>query len=983
MRTIILSVLLFFCFRLSATNTVVIDSLLIKAEVAYHLEANDTLACKYIEQAMKRYDDSSNTTGAEYAKLLLLWCQYGVDVFRNDAIIKGEEALKIFKHLDHSQEYAECLSSLAYCYSISDDCININSEKSVKYCLEALKYLCPLNHGELYVSTLSHLSGAYVSVRKYQKAIEIADSCIAYSDSCLKEQEKQTVLYAKYSDAYSLALHNKAIALYFQGRFLDCLMCNKQNLQFRLNTWGRDGRYAQTNYNLAEIEVELGLYTDAYNHYAECINTNREIHQLPLCEEIELRCCMLNCEIRLGELFNARPNWGILNALIDYNKFDFRKYPYTYGLYLNTAVNYFLYIGEFGNAYYHLNKSEDAGLNYMIDDDIYIQMQIQVCQDSTAFDNATYSQEYYDSEYGKDNIISLSNVPNVVKSAVSINNWKLADSCANRYVYGMRKHIGKVFPVMTSEDRELFHKKIYNTLFKYIPSFFNHTRQVGFEKTMYDLILLNKGLLLRTEQELLKLIQSSNNKEAATLYYEILDNTANLKNVNDYIEYDSLSNILQQQQFSLQKIIPSFNKIIKQYNISWQDVKNSLKKDEVAVEFIDIIDHNTGNKSCKALVLKNDWDEPKYLDLFNETDLHNIDKEDYYTTSHLFALIWDPIFVRIFENYQDEKKIYFSPSEMISQIAIESLIDYWDQNISENHEFHRLSSTRELLFQANDTNIENAVVYGGLIYDAEIQDIVNNNKKFNNTPTKIYRSSASVIESLENNRAGIRYLPATKIEGEIIESKLKNNDIQCSFLNNIRGTEESFYALDRSNTNILHVATHGFYWSQSELDSLQAKRDISLSLIGLNTNLSIEEKAMTRSGLFLSGANLSLSGQELPNNTCDGILTAFEISKLDLSSVDLAVLSACKTGLGEVKSGEGIYGLQRGFKKAGVQSIVMSLWEVDDDATQKLMAEFYENYLSGKSKRESLLKSQKAVRETPGWENPVYWAGFILLDGLN
>ena len=120
---------------------------------------------------------------------------------------------------------------------------------------------------------------------------------------------------------------------------------------------------------------------------------------------------------------------------------------------------------------------------------------------------------------------------------------------------------------------------------------------------------------------------------------------------------------------------------------------------------------------------------------------------------------------------------------MISQIAIESLIDYWDQNISENHEFHRLSSTRELLFQENDTNIQNAVVYGGLIYDAEIQDIVNNNKKFNNTPTKIYRSSASVIESLENNRAGIRYLPATKIEGEIIESKLKSNDIQCSFLN--------------------------------------------------------------------------------------------------------------------------------------------------------------------------------------------------------
>ena len=78
-----------------------------------------------------------------------------------------------------------------------------------------------------------------------------------------------------------------------------------------------------------------------------------------------------------------------------------------------------------------------------------------------------------------------------------------------------------------------------------------------------------------------------------------------------------------------------------------------------------------------------------------------------------------------------------------------------------------------------------------------------------------------------------------------------------------------------------------------------------------------------------------------------------------------------------------MFGLQRGFKKAGVQSIVMSLWKVYDDATQKLMTEFYKNYLSGKSKRESLLNAQKVVRETQGFEHPENWAGFILLDGLN
>ena len=90
-------------------------------------------------------------------------------------------------------------------------------------------------------------------------------------------------------------------------------------------------------------------------------------------------------------------------------------------------------------------------------------------------------------------------------------------------------------------------------------------------------------------------------------------------------------------------------------------------------------------------------------------------------------------------------------------------------------------------------------------------------------------------------------------------------------------------------------------------------------------------------------------------------------------------MSACQSGLGET-SDEGVFGLQRGFKLAGANTLLMSLWKVYDDATQILMTEFYENYLSGKSKRESLLNAQKVVRETPGFEDPECWAGFILLD---
>jgi CHAT domain-containing protein len=135
----------------------------------------------------------------------------------------------------------------------------------------------------------------------------------------------------------------------------------------------------------------------------------------------------------------------------------------------------------------------------------------------------------------------------------------------------------------------------------------------------------------------------------------------------------------------------------------------------------------------------------------------------------------------------------------------------------------------------------------------------------------------------------------------------------------------------------------------------------------------------------MAGANHILEGEELPNNVEDGILTAKEIADVDLRGLDLVVLSACQTGLGDISQGEGVFGLQRGFKKAGAKTILMSLWKVNDDATQILMTQFYKNWLSGQSKRQALLSAQKHLREVDGgiYNEPKYWAAFILLDGMN
>jgi CHAT domain-containing protein len=140
---------------------------------------------------------------------------------------------------------------------------------------------------------------------------------------------------------------------------------------------------------------------------------------------------------------------------------------------------------------------------------------------------------------------------------------------------------------------------------------------------------------------------------------------------------------------------------------------------------------------------------------------------------------------------------------------------------------------------------------------------------------------------------------------------------------------------------------------------------------------------MEQSGLLLAGAvHRYLDEETLPNDLDDGILKSSEIAKLDLNNVDLAVLSACETGLGAVTR-EGVFGLQRGFKKAGVNSILMSLWKVDDDATCALMTQFYANWLSGKSKYESLELAKDYIRSQAAWSSPFYWAAFILLDAVN
>jgi CHAT domain-containing protein len=181
--------------------------------------------------------------------------------------------------------------------------------------------------------------------------------------------------------------------------------------------------------------------------------------------------------------------------------------------------------------------------------------------------------------------------------------------------------------------------------------------------------------------------------------------------------------------------------------------------------------------------------------------------------------------------------------------------------------------------------------------------------------------------------------------------------------------------LSGKHTNILHIATHGFYWTDST-----AREQRYFAQRSATGGMTMTIDPLTRSGLLFAGANIALRGHssELPQNVQDGILTSKEISLLDLRDADIVILSACETGKGEI-TGEGVFGLQRAFKMAGAQTILMSLWPVDDAATQMMTTEFYRHWIDRhESKREAFLHAQERVRMQ--YPQPKYWAAFILLD---
>lgn len=553
-------------------------------------------------------------------------------------------------------------------------------------------------------------------------------------------------------------------------------------------------------------------------------------------------------------------------------------------------------------------------------------------------------------------------------------NYDELEQTVSSLMVSATKELLSTFNELTYDERSRYIDDYSNLLNNQIPQYAYYTDSDSLIAAAYNASLMIKGALLSSENGVKRVIEDSRDASLMDLWEElraeryILSKCLEKGSLETKHNIDSLQRVINKMEDSLIVRCKEYGDITQSMKLKWQDVQRSLHPEDIAIELLSF-PINNDSLMYVALTLRKDSEIPKMTVLFEESQLKQISDTSYFQCKEMTDFVWRPLLSELI----GIKNIYFSPTGALYNIGVEYLPQMEEYNII------RLSSTRELVINRKKPEFgKNAVLYGGLDYDATIDSLTR--KKSLTVLNETFKEHADVRGL--GLRGGKEYLEHTKIEVDKIGEELNKAKWACLLDTAALGTEESFKALSGRRINCLHLSTHGFYYTKEEADNAQ----YSFMLIDNQIGTTTEDKALRRSGLLLSGANHILEGDTLPDNVEDGILTAKEIADVDLRGLDLVVLSACQTGLGDISQGEGVFGLQRGFKKAGANTILMSLWEVNDEATQMLMTQFYKNLVAGMSKRKSLQLAQEYLRAYKNekgeqcYNEPKYWAAFILLD---
>lgn len=541
------------------------------------------------------------------------------------------------------------------------------------------------------------------------------------------------------------------------------------------------------------------------------------------------------------------------------------------------------------------------------------------------------------------------------KENLAILYWKLGEweDAEKLYIESLDQSlqfIKQYFPPMSEAEKT----KYWDKLRPRFERFYAFTSDASGDNSdlvskAYNYHVATKGLLLRATSKIKQKILESGDDELKKMYLDWLDQKETLARLYSYskeelseqkINRDSLERSANNMEKLLSQKSDVFSEEYHLGSIDFTDVQQKLKTGEAALEFIRFRHfENTFTEDARYLVLliTKTSANPKHILLKNGSELEGRYFKYYNNAIHQkladeysYAQYWEPV-EPLIKGYN---QVYLSLDGVYNQINVNTFRKPDGSYLLSDHNFLLLGSTAALANTANNTSTaQTACLIGYPEYGGKV------------TP-----------------------LPGTKVEVTNIGSMLANRNYKVNIYTGNDATETKFKAL--VNPKILHVATHGYF-----MEDVKLKEN---KVFGINAE-SAKDNPLLRAGLLLTGAGGAGDNQAVRTLESDdnGILTAYEAMNLSLDETDLVVLSACETAVGDVKAGEGVYGLQRAFLAAGADAIIMSLWKVDDTATQELMTKFYANWLKSGNKPQAFKAALIELKNK--YKDPYFWGGFILI----
>lgn len=549
------------------------------------------------------------------------------------------------------------------------------------------------------------------------------------------------------------------------------------------------------------------------------------------------------------------------------------------------------------------------------------------------------------------------NHPDYVKSIenLGILYWKKGD-LASAYqplkeaVDKSLDFVSNYFPPMSEAEKT----KYWDILHPRFQRFYNYAVEASIAKpellkVLFDYQIATKGLLLSSTSKIKKTILESGNMELIDEYTAWISQKENLSRYYSFskddlakqkINISELENEANTKERSLSKKSASFSQAFSAERATFAQVASQLTDLEALVEIIRVRSFDkdfTADSRYVALIATKAMVQPKMVVLQNGSQLETRYAK-YYKNSIQQKTIdefsYDQYWAQIEPLLVGKKTIYLSPDGVYNQINLNTIKKKDGDFVLNKFELVTIGNSKDLILLKQRKPItlkRNAFILGFPDY-----------------------AGAAVP------------LPGTKVEIEGINKILKLAGFATSVKQGTEASEKNFKSV--KGPQLMHIATHGYFLADADLQGGDA--------MGVNAE-SAKDNPLLRSGLILAGAKSKQNSDVDLSGNDNGILTAYEAMNLDLVGTDLIVMSACETGLGDVKSGEGVYGLQRAFLVAGANAMIMSLWKVDDAATQQLMTNFYTNWTKSGNKLKAFKQAQQQLMLK--YKEPYYWGAFVMM----